>query len=435
MEYRQRHQAIRRWSKALGLALALIALFPQTTEAAGKASTKTSATINQSPKSPSKKFKPSVAKPSKINKSTTTKNNKTTKSGTQKGKKTQLSASPSQSRSSTQEKTVTAKSSEKQPTSKSAITKNSATNNTSDTGKKSLSAKTTPPEPKKTPDQEVDEFESTADDKDDDEPSTSPLLYVFVLFILGCVTGYLYLKKNQEVKRNNIDPKEFVSVHGEEFSSDLSSLSNDYRRGKEPGASAKKSGEKNTTLKHPKVVESNTDSAKPTTTKSFSDQRKSEEAEALPPYQAQKSPRTDRPPLPEVSPDPSQAQQLPPLQSKPIDDDLMTHVGLIPQNSKPEISTSEKNSLPVTSTTALTLTEPKEPCSFEKFVEIREAQLVWQQQQKDVPSLLYLTFQITSNEWQTIDTFWNQCLLTNPQYRDANEEMTSRYREKYLKAS
>lgn len=94
--------------------------------------------------------------------------------------------------------------------------------------KKGLSAKTAPIDPTEAMEEEVDEFESDAKEKD--SPSTSPMLYVFILFIIGCVAGYLYTKKKQEIKASGANGGDFTSSHGEVFGSNLSSLNADSRR-------------------------------------------------------------------------------------------------------------------------------------------------------------------------------------------------------------
>lgn len=94
--------------------------------------------------------------------------------------------------------------------------------------KKGLSAKTAPIDPTEAMEEEVDEFESDAKEKD--RASTSPMLYVFILFIIGCVAGYLYMKKKQEIKASGANSGDFTSSHGEVFGSNLSSLNADTRR-------------------------------------------------------------------------------------------------------------------------------------------------------------------------------------------------------------
>ena len=90
---------------------------------------------------------------------------------------------------------------------------------------KAMSAKAQPVKATKTPEQEVDEFEDHAKIQEEgDLPATSPLLYVFVLFVIGCVAGYLYLKRHQEITGHGSGPVNFAVAPMDDLDSNRSSL-------------------------------------------------------------------------------------------------------------------------------------------------------------------------------------------------------------------
>jgi hypothetical protein len=78
-----------------------------------------------------------------------------------------------------------------------------------------------------------------------------------------------------------------------------------------------------------------------------------------------------------------------------------------------------------------------EPCSFERYVEIREAQNCWSQQGKDIAAMLLETFQLTVADWSVIAQFWSEKFLANSQLAGDDGVFTERYRQKfgYVQAS
>jgi hypothetical protein len=435
--------------------------------------------------------------------------------------------------------------------------------------KKGLSAKTAPIDPAEAMEEEVDEFESDAKEKD--RPSTSPMLYVFILFILGCVAGYLYMKKKQEIKASGANSGEFTSSHGEVFGSNLSSLNADSRRadrsraegGDAAGASVgKKIGWRQSKLFTSISEQLKTSSKKPLDASSrnipsklSSDSaaelsagpreapakntptRATEKAAPKAPAAAAPKPTTGgaaEQPLKLEIPAPQKQTQII-LPAPAVDDELMTHVGVPPANSvtnetrpftdppltdadwngwdkieaeefwyrvkkidqegidsgddayvaalkqsgfrdrlhyeqvkdayrarfpaasepqammnastraadeklrtppapKPTEDTATKAG---TADTMSSGTESGEPCSFERYVEIREAQNSWSQQGKDIAGMLLETFQLTVADWSVIAQYWSERLLANAQLAGEDSVLTERYRQKfgYVQAS
>lgn len=72
-----------------------------------------------------------------------------------------------------------------------------------------------------------------------------------------------------------------------------------------------------------------------------------------------------------------------------------------------------------------------EPCDFERYIEIREAKNSWDKQNKNIADELYLHFQITLSEWANISDFWTKQITSHPKYAAQDRTLTALYRSKY----